>query len=201
MSDKIYNEAFNIANNIQLSLPDRIKELIFYYKYKKGYGDQRQELEFFKHFFHQVFKIYPECIAFEWNQYQDYNDNYLYFDLELCKINYSIEVHTEGFDDLQHDATWDYSFDDETYWKSKNETIESSKIYDAIQHKYNYLRPVTDIIMAFLKACYDFYKPYYFIYLFGRRANVKITRQGISINAENINYLNGDYHDKQLIVD
>ncbi|HPH99775.1 MAG TPA: hypothetical protein PK772_05565 [Chitinophagaceae bacterium] len=192
--NRIHNEIFEIANNTKFSLQERVQKLIYYYQVNRGYGDRESELDFFKHFFQQIYNQYPRFLSIEWYQYQVYNDNYLFFDLNNLRINQCIDPGI-NFDFWDDEEDYNYEFcDAEFYLDGNNRDI--IKLINTTQAKYSYLRPATDAILVFLKACYDFYKPFYFIYLFGRRAHVQITQEGISTNAEDIKYDNGNSYDK-----
>ncbi|MFS4483375.1 hypothetical protein ACKGJY_10175 [Hyunsoonleella sp. 2307UL5-6] len=174
-----------------------LEDLKAYYYHFGGYGDQHQELEFIKRFFQQVFKNYPQLEALEWHQYQDYNDNYMCFDLHSFLVNKKFYFMLGGLDwfDIED---WKFSFmglqeDNHKFWEGKDNTSvkdwETWKEKEAaIQLKCTPLIEPLNLIIAFLKSLYDFYKPYYFIYVFGRRAKVEITKKGIRIDTENIYY-------------
>jgi len=173
-----------------------VEDLKAYYYRFGGYGDQQQELEFIKRFLGQVFKNHPQLEAFEWHQYQDYNDNYMSFDLQSFKVNNNYELSVSGLDWFD-ETDWNFMFynlnQEEEFCEDKDSEFETDwrlwEQYDAeIQKKCEPLRAPINLIIGFLKSLYDFYKAYYFIYVFGRRAKVEVTQKGIHIDHHNINY-------------
>ncbi len=166
------------------------------YIFRKGYGDRIQELSLFKNFFEYFFLTQKVVFEIEWHQYQDYNDNWLYFDIQNLKVNQYLEISVFELNDSIEEI-WDYSFD-----KFTEENVSDwAKWYEKLNKETQEIRQEIDKIIVFLKALYDSYGAYYLIYLFGRRARVKITKEGIEIDNENIDYLSGDEFDKIINID
>lgn len=202
-------EIFSIANDKNI-LPkyrvERMKSCLLH----KGFGDKEQELFFISEFFKHVFKKHSALISIEWSQYQDYNDEYLHFDLESYRVNEKYDMDVFGFDWWNDDQNWEYRFEDETIWDSftkdkkmhdKSEWEEWDKVYQELQEQLKPVKLATDCILSFLKVLYDYYKPYYFIYVFGRRARVKVTKDGIEISNIDVNYINGDSYDSEFKIE
>lgn len=168
---------------------EEFKKFIFL----KGFGDKEQEYSLFQKFFNYFFELESEIFEIEWQQYQDYNDNWLYFDIQSIIINQYLYLSTFGLEE-NLDEIWEYKFDSDA-----NENIDDwEKWYSELENENKHLRESIDELVIFLKGLYDSYGVYYFIYLFGRRAKVKISKKGIEIDSENIDYLDGDYYDKRI---
>jgi hypothetical protein len=125
-----------------------------------------------------LFSKYPNFISFQWKQLQDYNDEYMVFDLDSFVVNEASTISIYGFNWL-YDDSWDFVLFD------VNE--EDSLIVHKLRSNFSInelITPLREPVMAiiiFLKAHYDLYKPYYFIYLFGFRSVVHISSKGITI--------------------
>ena len=184
----------------------RVKQITWRFG-RKGYGDREQELAFVAGFFKEIFAQFPQLTSFAWSQYQDYNDEYYHFDLESYQVNGIYEVDIFGFDWWNENEDWNYRFD---YDESKEALTLKQDLYAAVkdwdarnkqvQQETQHLREPVDAMIIFLKACYDFYKPFYFIYLFGRRANVIVTAKGITVDTEEINYIDGEEDDYKFFL-
>ncbi len=195
MSYSYHKNYLEIING-QGTIDEKYKELK-HYLHRKGYGDQAQELsfitEFFAHFFNQQHDVYE----IQWQQYQDYNDNWLYFDIQELVINQYLHVTFGGFDYAELDV-WEYGFDSDDL---ENQSVAQwSVFYNDLSEKHEHLRPNIDKILIFLRALYDYYGRYYFIYLFGRRAKVKISGNGILIDNENVDLEGGKENDEAFMV-
>lgn len=202
------NKAYSIVTNKSLSPKDRIIEMSVFLG-DRGYGDHKQELQFISDFFKTIFSNHDVIYLFEWNQYQDWSDQGLHFDLESYKINDNLTINETfmGFNDAPNytfnvDIDLDYRFsnrdhddldipDNETGWKKFEE------FFDIFHKETVPLKVIVDYILIFLKSLYEHHRPYYFIYLFGRRAKVRITRAGIEINNNEIDYSDGSHYDSE----
>lgn len=204
----LVEQIFNTANNNNIGQRHRIP-YIHDALLQKGFGDREQELEFISKFLKKVFNNYHQLESFSFTQYQDYNDNYLEFTLENFYVNvkYHIEVYGLHFSNIDED--WSYRFSCEENWErliennkklSEEDWLNWERSEEELQKQLAPIKKATDCILVFLKALYDYYKPYYFIYVFGRRATVTITKQGIEINNNEINYIDGDSWDKSFIM-
>jgi hypothetical protein len=175
----------------------------------KGFGDNHQELKFISLFLQKVFSTYHQLESFTWSQYQDYNDNYLEFNLENFYVNKIYEMEAYGFNSWDTDEEWMYFFDCQEKFNSmigENENCTDEywdnlrKYHSELQVELAPVKKATDCILVFFKALLEYYKPYYFIYVFGRRATVVVTKQGITIDNINIDYIDGDSWDKSFII-
>jgi|GEM_PF-2988060 len=199
-----YDLPIDIATNATLVPEDRVAELIWHLQ-KKGYGDREQELGYISSFFREVFARFPVLTSFEWNQYQDYNDEYYAFDLEAIKANDQYDVDVGGFNWFREED-WNYGFDWNNAWEQRQVPDAKPRYqqdgyfeaWEQLQQDLAPLKSATDVIVVFLKALYDHYRPYYFIYVFGRRARVRITRAGLAIDNRNIDYVDGDQDDRHF---
>ncbi|MBP7478097.1 MAG: hypothetical protein KA797_06200 [Chitinophagales bacterium] len=202
-------KVFYIADDQNIDLKTRVDEVIEFIA-NKGYGDREQEMEFISTFFQLVFKNHPELTSFEWCQYQDYNDSFLYFDLEYFLVNSKYNIDVYGFQMWDEEEDWMYYFKVEEIHNetNNNNALNISTIDDdwetereQLQIQTKSIKLATDCILVFLKALYDYYKPYYFIYIFGRRATVCITSLGIEINNTDIKYIDGEKYDNSYTVE
>lgn len=209
--------AFEIAENESMLPHQRVDALSEFFGHR-GYGDRSQELQFVGVFFQQVFNKYPQLLSFEWKQYQDWKDQGLLFDLTDYKINENYNFgYYVGFENAPNytiydnqvklnyelrSQTLDDEFDD--FFMSTNEQERANGIedynrkYEELQTSLAPIRKPIDIILIFLKALYEHHRPYYFIYLFGRRALVKVTGVGITIENEDNNDWQEQYYDREL---
>ncbi len=195
MSYSYHRNYLDIINS-QETVEERFKELK-YYLHRKGYGDKTQELSFIKEFFSSFFDHQQEIFEVQWQQYQDYNDNWLYYDIQELVINQYLHISFGGFDYAESDV-WKYDFDRDV--STKESISDWTEFYKDLLEKHNYLRPNIDKILIFLRALYDYYGRYYFIYLFGRRAKVKISKKGILIDNENVELGGGKENDGAFMV-
>lgn len=150
----------------------------------KVYGNRKEELSFFKTFFSLFFEKQYEIFEVEWQQYQDYNDNWYYFDIKSVKVNQYLNLHFSGFDDADESA-WKYIFT--SSMENKN-WEEQQKFHAKLERENNGLRVHIDKVFVFLRALYDYYGGYYFIYVFGDRAKVTISKDGMTIDNENLDW-------------
>lgn len=199
------NEPFNIISDNSISLSERIEKMSVYLG-NKGYGDLNQEIRFISDFFKFIFSKYDLIHSFQWSQYQDYSDQGHHFDFESIKINEIFDIDFSGFEDAPNykfnpNLDLSYSF----YTKELNSSIYFEKIgsdryrelFEELQTDNIKLKAIINYILIFFKSIYEHHRPYYFIYLFGRRAKVKISRMGIEINNDEIDYSDGkesDFH-------
>jgi hypothetical protein len=190
-----YHKRYQDIINGSGSNEERYNELKSYL-HKKGYGDREQELKFVSGFFSELFNIQNDIFEIQWQQYQDYNDNWLYFDIQELKLNQYLYVNFSGFDFADSDI-WEYEYDRSVTHTEKVD--DWSKFDQSIQEEHKHLRQHTDNILIFLRALYDYYGRYYFIYLFGRRAKVKITKEGILIDNENVELAGGKANDEAFM--
>jgi hypothetical protein len=202
------NKAYSIVTNQSLLPKEKITELSVYLG-SKGYGDNKQELQFISDFFKTIFSNHDVINSFEWCQYQDWSDQGLHFDLETYKINdnLSIDETFMGFENAPNytfdpNIDLDYRFSNRDYDDLELPDTEAgwqkfTDFYDVFHKETAPLKVVVDYILIFLKSLYEHHRPYYFIYLFGRRAKVRITRAGIEIINNEIDYWNGSQFDSE----
>lgn len=202
------NTSYSIVSNNSLSPKDRILKMSDYLG-NKGYGDYKQELQFISDFFKTIFTKHEEIKSFEWSQYQDWSDQGLHFDLESYKINEKLTIYETfmGFENapdytFNPDINLNYffnniDFEDIELPETEEGWNEYSLFYDNFHKSTESIKVVVDYILIYLKSLYEHHRPYYFIYLFGRRGKVKITRTGIEINNDEINYYNGSSYDSE----
>lgn len=161
---------------------EKYEELKYHFR-NKGYGDRNEELSFFKEYFSHFFEMQFDVFQVEWQQYQDYNDNWYYYDINELKVNQYLDIHFECFDD-KDEKDWKYGFHKAGFEDEKSD--DSSKFYSKLEKENNHLRNQIDKVFIFLRALYDYYGGYYFIYVFGSRAKITISKEGIIIDNENI---------------
>lgn len=226
----IQNRAFLIADNSAISAEDRVMQLSDYFG-SKGYGDREQEIQFLSMFFMTIFEKYPQLTSIEWRQYQDWADQGIFFDLTGFLFNEDYEFNFfQGFNNAPDYTTFnkrlevDYEF--RSRLKDKQDDIEFHRffnsdgsitneremrewmdstsridIFEKVKTETAWLKKPVQTILVFLKALYEHYRPYYFIYVFGRRAKVYTTIYGIKIDSSVDNLLmDGPYWDAQLNV-
>lgn len=203
------SKPYLIVTDDSIEPSERIKRMSVYLS-NKGYGDLNQEIKFISDFFISIFMNHNELTSFGWSQYQDYSDQGLHFDLESYKINDEISLDFSGFENapshiFDSSINLNYSLysrdlNYSEYWNYVG--IEAySEIFNQYQLDSTPIKKVIDYILIFLKSIYEHHRPYYFIYLFGRRAKVNITAKGITINNDEIEYSNGNSNDTELNLD
>jgi hypothetical protein len=200
------NKAYSIVSNNSLLPEKRVIEMS-YFLGDKGYGDNKQELQFIASFFKTIFQNHNELESFEWSQYQDWDDQGLYFDLQSYIINDKLTIGESfmGFEDapsytFNPEINLNYGFsskehDDIEFPDTESGWEKYAEFFDNFQEQLAPTKVVVDYVLIFLKSLYEHHRPYYFIYLFGRRARVKITRLGVEITHNDIDYSDGDSYD------
>jgi len=203
------NKSYLIVSNNSHLPSDRVLQMSVYLG-DKGYGDNFQELQFISDFFKTIFLNHKVLHSFEWCQYQDWSDQGLYFDLKSYIINENLTINHNfyGFENAPN-----YNFNsnfnlDYNFLNSEHDNIELpdneigweryKEFFDNYQKSLEPLKLVVDYILIFLKSLYEHHRPYYFIYLFGRRSKVRITRSGIEIFNNEVNYLDGNSYDNKF---
>ena len=169
----------------------RIEEAISFLNENKGFGDADQETTFFIEFFKVFFKTQSAINKVQWQQYQDFNDADYDYNLSNLRFN---EIEDWNKVDLpfffssslrRFVATLGY----EHYPVfSKGFELIKTDIHPADVNIIETFKRYAAWIYIFLSALKKVYGEYYFIYLFGRRANVTVTTKGIVIDNENIIY-------------
>lgn len=175
MTDLV-DSIFEIFEESDLSPKDTTEEIQVLFK-NKGYGNRTEELSFLKNFFSRFFEVQYHVFQIDWNQYQDYNDNWYYYDLHDVKINQYINAFYFSFDN--EDESWNYHLD-------IPDSGDKSKNNDKLKRELKILRNQIDKVFCLLKALDEYYGGYYFIYVFGSRAKISISKDGISIDKEDI---------------
>jgi hypothetical protein len=180
MQNKMERSFIELLEDSDKSSSELYKELKYSFR-NKGYGNRKEELSFFKEFFSLFFEKQYDVFQVEWVQYQDYNDNWYYYDIQELKINQYLDIHFSGFDD-RDENNWDYIF---TGSDSGVGDIDDIRKYHAkLEREYKHLRKHVDKLFVFLRCLYDYYGGYYFIYVFGSRAKVSISKDGINIDSD-----------------
>lgn len=189
MDNTAYELALDAATNKKYS-----QKALNYHLRDKGFGDREQELSYLANFFKKVFENYTELKSFQWSQYQDFDDNYLYFEITNYQINDRYVIDIYSFNNWPR-SNWNFSFN--LLDENKEQNIEKfEKRFKKLQKELHHLKQPIIILIFFLKSLYDFYGPYYYIYVFGRRATVKITGKGINIKTDKAYSIKGDKFDK-----
>lgn len=183
MTDRLEKDLKDMLEDQDKSSQALYEELKYSFR-NKIYGNRKEELAFFKTFFSFFFEKQYEVFEVEWQQYQDYNDNWYYFDIKVVKINQYLDLSFSGFDDADESA-WKYIF---TSSMENQNWEEKQKLHAQLERENNGLRVHIDKVFVFLRALYDYYGGYYFIYVFGDRAKVTISKNGMTIDNENLDW-------------
>lgn len=177
MSISLIESCVKLIDETDKSSQERYDELRYYFR-NKGFGDRNEEMGFFRDFFSHFFKSQFKVFEVEWQQFEDYNDNWYYYDIKEVKINQYLNLWFTGFDDTGEEA-WKYTFNQIGFKGERNR-----EYFAKLEKENNELRSHIDKVFIFLRALYDHYGGYYFIYVFGTRAKVKVTGSGIEIENE-----------------
>ncbi len=182
MRSKLETALIEMLEDEEKSSQELYEELKYSFR-NKVYGNRDEELAFFKTFFSLFYEKQYEVFEIEWLQYQDYNDNWYYFDIKSVRVNQYLDHHFTGFDDADEKA-WKYVF--MTSLSEITDFDERKKAFAKLEKENQGLRKHIDKVFVFLRALYDYYGSYYFIYVFGDRAKVTISKDGMTIDNENV---------------
>ena len=179
---------------------------------RKGYGTPELELKFLHNIFLRIQSEHPGFQSFAWTQYNDFNDNCFYFNIEDFIVNHNLYVSTEiDYDykfypknaiDLRMDIsaidydqdlaemrqlkTFDFDLDGPyNQIKSINAYMEYAKI------KYQHLEVPCQKMLVLLKLLEINCSIYYFLYTLGNGVKVSFDAEGVTVTKLQANQMGG----------
>jgi hypothetical protein len=150
----------------------------------------------------EIFTEYPEFKKLSWQQRYDYNDNYSFYDFTEIMVNDNIDLGLySGFTDhgwklktyneeCKQPFDWHLDINDEQISESAEEAMSEEEKLSFNSYVFSYKKGNADVIkfrdgivkaLALLKALYEHYGYYYFIYVFEYESNVSITKDSIEV--------------------
>ncbi len=167
-----------------------------------------EERQFVLSVFRYFFAHNPLIESMQWEQGSYFNDNFCFYDLEDLRFNKVFGYSYNGFtadgwsinSKLSKDQfNWNFEiYDEDAVEVIENKYFDDNEKYNdtwynlevAALHKTGELyKNWITYITIFLKALYNHYGYYYYIYLFGREAKIHVNIERISIERTQPNLL------------
>jgi hypothetical protein len=161
------------------------------------------EKEFMLSNLKKIFKEYPNFEKFSWQQRYDYNDNYSFYDFTEIMVNDNIDLGLYcGFTDngwklktyneeCKQPFDWHLDISNEYITYSEEEAMTDEERLTINGYVLGYKKGNADVLtfrdgiskaVALLKALYEHYGYYYFIYVFEYESMVTFTKQGLQLD-------------------
>ncbi|MCU0328502.1 MAG: hypothetical protein MUE53_05880 [Chitinophagales bacterium] len=177
----------------------------------KGYGTPELEMKFLHQVFLYIRSHHPDFKSISWMQSNNYNDNYIHFELACFEVNECLNINSDinfnfvydPTEELSSDISFDvYGGDNpefKAYLKLKNINFDykdlSLNFYnefkDYLNKKNAHLTTPCLKFLVFLKNLELNFGMYFFLYTFGNGSKVLIDENGIKITKLNLNDVEG----------